>query len=101
MAESGRSLQSPALVKVTTAGTAVRLAGVETDAAKSVIVQALGTNTEPVVVGASTVKAAAATIRGVELAAKQTISFDITDSAEIWVDSRVNGEGVSYVILVS
>jgi hypothetical protein len=106
MAETGSSLQSPKPLEVASAGTAQRLPSLESDAAKSVIVQALASNEEPIVVGASTVKAKAGAhgsteLQGIELAAKQTISFDVNDPAQIWVDVRKAKDGVSYVVLVA
>ena len=60
MADSGTTILTPALVKVTTAGTAVQIPTSGANfAAKAVIVQALSTNTEPVVVGDKNVVAKA------------------------------------------
>lgn len=79
---------------VTNAGTREALA--TTTACKRVDVQALSTNTGTVVVGGSTVVAAAGTRRGVALEAKQTYSFSIDDLAKVYVDTTVNGEGVNF-----
>lgn len=79
---------------VTTAGTAVALAS--STACESVCVTALSTNTGTVVVGASTVVAAAGTRRGTPLAANESVTFNVGDLSKIYVDSTVNGEGVSF-----
>ena len=81
---------------VTTAGTAVQLASSVT-AVNEVAVTALSTNTGLIVVGASTVKAKAEERRGQPLSAGQTVSLDIRDLSSVWIDSTVNGEGVSYL----
>ena len=85
---------------VTTGGTAVQLLAASTPCT-SVAVTALSTNTGIVVVGASTVVAAAGTRRGVALTAGQTASLDINDVSKLWIDATVNGEGVSFAYLVA
>jgi hypothetical protein len=92
--------------KVTTAGTAVALADTTTAPLTiplSVTIQALGTNTNPVVVGASNVVAAPGTQGtptqvGIRLAANDTITIDITDITQVWVDSITSGDGVSWLV---
>jgi hypothetical protein len=78
---------------VTTAGTAVQLAASAT--AKSVVVQALLTNTGNICVGGTAVKASTPTAPLLE--AGQTISVDIDDIGAVWIDSTVNGEGVAFL----
>lgn len=80
---------------VTTAGTAVRLLSGGSVHGNSVCITALSTNTGIIAVGASTVVAAAGTRRGVALSAGQSVSFDC-DPTLIYIDSTVNGEGVSF-----
>ena len=105
MAESGTTIATPAAVKVTTAGTRVQIpTSGESFGAKSVIVQALSTNTEPVVIGDKNVVAKAGTQatpeqRGIELKPGSAISVDVCDATQIWVDSRTSKDGVSYMIL--
>jgi hypothetical protein len=107
MAESGVKLLTLAPVEVASAGTAVQLPSISSiSAAKAVIVQALSTNEEPVVVGDSLVKAKAGAHgsteqRGVELAAKATITFEINDTAQIWVDARKAKDGVTATVLIA
>jgi hypothetical protein len=107
MAEAGTTIITPVLVKVATAGTAVQLkTSGENFAAKTVLVQALSTNEEAVVVGDKNVKAKAGTHgtpeqRGIELKATQSISLDLVDATQIWVDSRKNEDGVAVLILAA
>lgn len=85
---------------VTTAGTAVALSS-SSVLVGSVSLTALSTNTGLIVVGASTVKAAAGERRGQPLSAGQSVSLDIRDLSSIYIDSTVNGEGVSWMAGVS
>lgn len=82
---------------VTTAGTDEALA--TTTACKKVIIQAQTDNTGIIAVGASGVDATVATGTGVALAAGEAIELEITDLADIYIDSTVNGEGVRYTYL--
>ena len=81
---------------VTTAGTAVPLVATSTEC-KRVDVTARINNTDVVVVGASTVVAASGTRRGVPLLPGATYTFYPTDLADVYIDSVVSGEGVSFV----
>lgn len=81
---------------VTTAGTAEALMASATKV-KWVTIQALRGNTDYVAVGASTVVAADGTERGAVLSPETAITFYGVDLNEIYVDSVVNGEGVSFV----
>ncbi len=82
---------------VTTAGTAVALASTTT--AKYVIIVAETDNTGIIVVGGSTVVAAQSTRRGVPLAAGEIVAFAIDDLADVYIDSTVNGDGVTFTYL--
>lgn len=82
--------------KVTTAGTRLALASSST-LARRVIIQACPENTDGVVVGASTVVASFATRRGFLLQPGQSVTLNVKDLADIYVDSIVSGEGVSFV----
>lgn len=79
---------------VTTAGTRVALAS--STACKQVIITAETDNTGLVVVGGSTCVAALATRRGTPLAAGDSVAFDIDNLADIYIDSTVNTDGVTY-----
>lgn len=78
---------------VTTAGTAVRLTSA---AVNAIAITAETDNTGTIVVGGSTVVAALATRRGTPLSAGQTYAVDTDDIADIYIDSTVNGDGVTY-----
>ncbi len=108
MADTGGSITTPAVVKVATAATAVQLVQTSTGSsgttAKTVVVQALSTNEESVVVGDKNVVAkagtkAAPTQRGIELKPSQVISLDLIDVTQVWVDSRKNEDGVAVLVL--
>jgi len=76
---------------VTTATTRVALAS--SQAVKSVTIKALIANTGTIYVGDSTVAAA----NGFALVAGDSISLDIGNLATIYLDSSVDGEGVTYI----
>ena len=82
---------------VTAAGTAEALASSTT--IKQVIITAETDNTDIVVVGGSTVVAAVGTRRGTPLYPGDTVIFDGDDLAEFYIDSIVNGEGVTFTYL--
>jgi len=80
---------------VTTAGTAEALAA--STACLSVTVKALSTNTGNVYVGGAAVAAA----NGYIIQSGESISLDIDNLADIYLDVDVNGEGVSYLGVVA
>lgn len=82
---------------VTTAGTHLALA--TSTAAKLVIIQAQTDNTDGVAVGGDAVDATVATGDGILLYAGDSITLEIDDLADVYVDSLVNGEGVRYTYL--
>jgi hypothetical protein len=79
---------------VTTAGTQVALSS--SLSIISVTVRALSTNTGKIYVGTSSVSST----DGFQLSASETVSIDIDDLAKVYIDSSVNGEGVTYIYLV-
>ena len=81
---------SNARVTVPTAGTRVQLA---TFSCKAVVVKALPSNTGVIYVGNATVSSA----NGFVLSANESISLDIDNVNHIYIDSSVNGEGVSWM----
>lgn len=82
---------------VTTAGTRVPLTATATPCSW-VMVIALTSNTGQVNVGDNGVVAAAdATERGVPLLARESVTLPARDVAKVFIDSRVNGEGVTYL----
>lgn len=82
---------------VTTSGTAVALAA--STACKEVVVTAETDNTGIVVVGGSTVVAALSTRRGTPLAAGDSMTLRISNLANVFIDSTVNGDGVTFTYL--
>lgn len=83
---------------VTNAGTRETLTAGSTPC-KKVTMTALLENTGIVVVGGSTVVAAFGTRRGIPLETAQSITFEIDDLNDVYLDVTVNGEGVSYLYL--
>lgn len=81
---------------VTTAGTSVQFAS---QACKAVSITAETDNTGVIVVGASTVVAAIATRRGIPLAAGDTAVLGVDNMNRLFMDSTVNGDGVTWLIL--
>jgi hypothetical protein len=82
---------------VTTAGTRVQLAASE--AVRGVTILAETDNTGVIVVGGPTVVAALATRQGIPLDAGDSMSFEpheVDDLADIYLDSTVNGDGVTF-----
>lgn len=86
---------------VAAAGTRVQLVATDTPA-KLVTVMAMPTNTDIVVLGGSTVVAgnstdSGAVRRGVPLNPGQSITLNVENLLEIYLDSVVSGEGVTYL----
>ena len=82
---------------VTTAGTAEAIASTTT--AKFVQIQAELDNTGIIAVGGSGVVAAAGTREGIALEAGDVIGLPIDDLADVFIDSTVDGEGVTFTYL--
>jgi len=80
---------------VTAAGTDEALAA--STAAKWVVVQAQTDNTSAIAVGASGVDATVATGTGLLLYAGESITLQIDNLADVFVDALVSGEGVRYL----
>ena len=97
---NGNQVSTPSTIgdgrkTVTSAGTAETLVASST-ACKSVTITALEANTDAVCIGASTVVAALATRRGTPLLAGDSVTIVIDDLQKLYIDSVVNGEGVSF-----
>lgn len=95
--EDGTVLPGPAAVQhgqkaVTTAGTQVALAA-STGLASGVNVKALVGNSGVIYVGGSAVSS----VNGFVLAAGEEVFIEVGNLATVWIDSAVNGEGVSYI----
>lgn len=76
-------------------GTAVQLVSTST-ACKRLDITAFQTNTKTIAVGSSSVLANPGTEQGVVLQPTETYTLFVTDLSFIWIDSEINGEGVSY-----
>lgn len=94
--EHSFSIVGDGLQLVAAAGTAEALASSATPCRK-VVVQARPENTDAVVVGGSTVVAAAGTRRGIALVPGASYTFNVKDVSKLYVDAIVTGEGVTYV----
>ena len=86
---------------VTTAGTREPLTNdaaysVPTGPIRTLVITALSGNTDKVVVGGAGVIAALATRRGTPLAASETLVLECDDISDVYLDSVVSGEGVSF-----
>ena len=81
---------------VTTSGTRVQLTSTSTPMFFAIIT-ALSSNTGTIWVGGSTV----ASGRGMPLVALQSCKVDVDDLSKIYIDSTVNGEGVSFVFMAN
>lgn len=79
---------------VTTAGTALALA--TSTPCKKVTITAETDNTGIIVVGGSTVVGALATRRGTPLNAGDSYEFDIDNLADVYLDTTVSGDGVTF-----
>lgn len=79
---------------VTSSGTAETLGASTT--IKEVVITAESDNTQIVVVGGSTVVAAVLTRLGTPLAAGVSETIKIDDLAKVYVDSMIDGEGVTF-----
>jgi hypothetical protein len=83
---------------VTTAGTRVVLGTGGTNPARNTIaITAETDNTGIVVVGASTVVATVLTRQGVPLSPGATVVIQGVSESDIWLDSTVNGDGVTWI----
>ena len=88
--ESALTSLGTAQLNVTTAGSRVQLG---TNACKSVTIKAKTTNTGNIFVGNVTVTSA----NGFILGSGDSISLDVSNTNLIYIDSSVNGEGISYI----
>ena len=84
---------------VTTGGTAVQLSSTSV-ACRQVVITAETDNTGYIVVGASTVVASLSTRRGCPLAAGDSLVLNMTNLNQIYLDTTVNGDGVTYLYVL-
>lgn len=76
-----------------TAGTRVALK--TTTSIKSVTVRAKSVNTGLIYVGSVAVTSS----NGFQLSPSETVSLDVDDLAKVYIDSAINGEGVTFIYL--
>lgn len=109
MAESGSGILTFLPVQVAVAGTRIALktlsSSLAASGAKACTIQALTTNAGRIVVGDKEVVAAAGTKaaptqRGVSLNAGDSITLDINDVAEMFIDATANEDGVTGLALL-
>jgi hypothetical protein len=91
--EQGSESITGSLANVTTAGTRIQLPA---QACREVTIIALRSNTSSIFVGGSNVSS---TVYGAELLSRDTITIKVSDASLIYMDSSVNGEGVSYLVI--
>jgi hypothetical protein len=80
---------------VATAATAEALVATSTPV-QTVIITAETDNTGVIVVGNASVVAALATRKGTPLAAGESVSMNIDDLNKVYLDTTVNGDGVTF-----
>lgn len=85
---------------VTTAGTRVQLSTTQT-AVLEVTVTAETDNTGLIVVGGSTVVATLASRRGTPLNAGDSLTLAVNDLTDVYLDSTVSTDGVTYTAVVA
>ncbi|MDD4775434.1 MAG: hypothetical protein PHG75_02900, partial [Syntrophomonas sp.] len=93
VALSGSNALKGATATVTTAGTEVQLPNY---ACREVTIIAKRANTGYIYIGGSDVSS---TVYGAELAAKESITLAVNNTNLVYIDSSVNGEGISYVAI--
>lgn len=82
---------------VTTAGTAVQLSTSKSRIG-SIAITAETDNTGYITIGNASVIGALATRQGTPLAAGDTLTFDIDQLSAIYLDTTVNGDGVTWTV---
>jgi len=83
-------------IQTAIAGTAIVLT-TSSISCKRIHIMGRTQNTDYVVVGSSTVVAAEETRRGIPLSAGQSITMQIDNVQKVYIDSIVNGEGVTFL----
>jgi hypothetical protein len=83
---------------VTTPGTEVQLSSTSVPA-RQVVITALEGNTGAVVVGAATVVASAGSRRGTPLWERDSMTIDVIDLNQVYIDAEVATEGVSFTYI--
>ena len=78
---------------VTTAGTRVQLPNIP---CREITIIARRINTGYIYAGGSNVSAS---VFGTELASKESFTFAVANANQVWIDSSISGEGISYVAI--
>ena len=86
---------------VTTAGTAVVLSSTNIENLQWVVIVAETDNTGVITVGGSAVVGALATRKGTPLAAGDSITLPVNNLSDVYLDTTVNGDGVTYLVGVA
>ena len=81
---------------VTTAGTAERITS-SAFSIQKIVITAETDNTGVIVVGDANVVASLSTRQGIPLSAGQSITLLLSDLSKVWLDTTVNGDGVTYL----
>lgn len=81
---------------VTTSGTEVQLVASSTPCS-SLVVKALAANTGKIYVGSNS---SVTTSNGFELNAQESVSLDVDNVQDVYIDAGVNGEGVSWIAVI-
>lgn len=101
---SGRCVVAAAGTRVQLGGAGTTMTPTSIDGSISeLVLRAVETNTNAVVIGGSGVVAAAATRNGVALVptGSPIVLEDIDDLGDIWVDAITSGEGLSFLATVA
>jgi hypothetical protein len=85
---------------VASAGTAEKLSTTPTHIVRVTVV-AETDNTGTIAVGNSTVVAALSTRRGTPLSAGDSITIEVNELTDVWLDSTVAGDGVTFLAEVA
>lgn len=85
---------------VASAGTAEALSSTAT-AIREVIITAETDNTGYIVVGGSGVVAALNTRKGTPLAAGASVTLEVKDLGQVYLDTTVSGDGVTYTAVLA
>jgi hypothetical protein len=87
----GSSINVSNVLNVTIAGTRVQLPDIS---CREITIIARSNNTGIIYVGDSLVSSSRF---GIELSAKEKITFNVANANQIWIDASVSGEGISYI----
>lgn len=88
--EQGSEVVTANLITVPTAGTAVQLPSIP---CRKIMLIGLRANTGYIYVGGSNVTSS---VYGVDLGARDSMTIEISNANLLYINSTVNGEGVSY-----